>query len=123
MKMKLNFVPDKPTVNDRIYEMKDLQKIFNKVDIPVTSLPSTDGIVKIADIIGLANLIELSSEVIEFDVKPIKKDILEMAKNNKLTMSAIGDVKTVDIKDKSGLITERKKVVKDPLLCHLFIVH
>lgn len=123
MKFELNFLPDVPTVNGRIYEMSDLEKMFDKVDIPVTSFPSKSFDIKFTDIIGFANLTELSKDKVEFEVRPIKPDMLNAITSRKLTINAIGDIKRVDIKDEYGLITETKKVVKDLKLFHLFAAH
>lgn len=122
MKFELNFLPDIPTVNGRIYEMEDLKEIFSKSDIMVTSFPCKKMIVDLAEVIGIANLSEISKYKIEFDVKPVKQDMLDAIKSKKLTINAVGEVNRVDIKDECGLITETKQVVKDLKLIHLFAV-
>ena len=119
MKLELNFLPDKPTLNGRIYEKDTLIEAFkDKVDIPVTSFPSKGIAVNLKDIIGFANLSELSYEKIEFDIKPINQSMLDVVK--KLTISGIGEVERVDVKNDQGLITESKKVVKDLKINYLF---
>jgi hypothetical protein len=123
MKFELNFLPDVPTVNGRIYEMKDLEEIFSKPDIPVTSFPSKGIEVNMSEIIGYANLTELSEDKVEFEVRPVKLDMLNAITSGKLTINAFGDVKRIDVKDECGLITETKKVVKDLTLYHLFAAH
>jgi hypothetical protein len=123
MKFELNFLPDVPTVNGRIYEMEDLKVMFDKVDIPVTSFPSKSIRIDFKEIIGFANLTELSEDKIEFEVTPVKLDMLNAISSGKLTINALGEVKRVDIKDECGLITETKKVVKDITLYHLFAAH
>lgn len=123
MKFELNFLPDVPTLNGRIYEMDDLKEIFDRVDIPVTSFPCKGMAVDFKEIIGFANLTEISKDKVEFDVKPIQLDMLNAITSGKLTINALGDVKRVDIKDECGLITETKTVVKDITLYHLFAAH
>ena len=61
---------------------------------------------------------ELSYEKIEFDIKPINQSMLDVVK--KLTISGIGEVERVDVKNDQGLITESKKVVKDLKINYLF---
>lgn len=120
MKFELNFLPDIPTVNDRIYEMEDLKEMFSKSDIPVTSFPCKNMAVDLKEIIGFANLSEISKDKVEFDVRPVNQDMLDAIVSKKLTINALGEVTRVDTKDECGLVTETKKVVKDLKLFHLF---
>ena len=122
MKFELNIVPDKPTINNRVYKLEDLKEIFQKVDIPVSLFPSKNGVVKIEDILGFANLSEINSEVVEFEVKIIKTGYEDVIKDKQLSPSIIGDVKRVDIKDECGLITESNNVVFDMILVGLYVV-
>jgi len=120
VKLRLNFLPDKPTANGRIYEKDVLKEAFkDKVDIPVTSFPQGMS-VNLKDVIGFANLSELSDEKIEFDVKVINKDMLEIVKE--LTISGVGEVERVDVKNEQGLIIESKRFVKDLKINYLFVV-
>ncbi len=120
MKFELNFLPDIPTVNGRIYEFEDLKEMFSKADIPVTSFPCKNMAVDLKEVIGFANLSEFTKDKVEFIVRPIKQDMLDAIVSKKLTINAIGEVKRVDTKDDCGLITETKNVVKDLKLFHLF---
>jgi len=120
MKFELNFLPDIPTVNGRIYEFEDLKEMFSKSDIPVTSFPCKNMAVDLKEVIGFANLSEFTKDKVEFHVRPIQQDMLDAIVSKKLTINAIGEVTRVDIKDDCGLITESKKVVKDLKLFHLF---
>ena len=122
MKFELNFLPDIPTVNGRIYEFEDLKEMFSKADIPVTSFPCKNMAVDLKEVIGFANLSEFTKDKVEFHVRPIQQDMLDAIVSKKLTINAIGEVTRVDIKDDCGLITETKKVVKDLKLFHLFVV-
>ena len=120
MKFELNFLPDVPTVNGRIYEFEDLKELFSKSDIPVTSFPCKNMAVDLKEVIGFANLSEFTKDKVEFIVRPIKQDMLDVIVSKKLTINAIGNITRVDTKDDCGLITESKKVVKDLKLFHLF---
>jgi len=120
MKFELNFLPDIPTVNGRIYEFEDLKEMFSKSDIPVTSFPCKNMAVDLKEVIGFANISEFTKDKVEFHVRPIQQDMLDAIVSKKLTINAIGEVTRVDIKDDCGLITESKKVVKDLKLFHLF---
>ncbi len=120
MKFELNFLPDVPTVNGRIYEFEDLKEILSKTDIPVTSFPCKNMAVDLKEIIGFANISKFTKDKVEFYIRPIQKDMLDAIVSKKLTINAIGEVTRVDIKDDCGLITKTKKVVKDLKLFHLF---
>jgi len=122
MKLELNIVPDKPTVNDRVYKLEDLKEIFKMKDIPVTLFPTKNGEIKIENVIGYANLTEINSEVVDFEVKIVKTDFEDVIKNKQLSASIIGDVKRVDVKDDCGLIIESNNVVFDMLLVGLYVV-
>jgi len=92
MKFELNFLPDQPTLNGRIYREKDLREIFSKKDIPVTLFPSRKGEVDLKNIIGYANLSEFKLFKIEFDITPVNTDLLNVIENSKLTTSLFGNV-------------------------------
>lgn len=92
MKFKLNFVADKPTKNGRVYPNKALKEALSKKDIMVTLSPTVKPEIDLRDVVGIANLSEFKKDKIEFDVRSINKELLNIANNNLLTASMFGRV-------------------------------
>jgi len=92
IKFKLNLVADKPTKNGRIYPKKELKECLSRKDIMVTLTQTREPIVNLSDVIGIANLSKFEKDIIEFDVKPIKFDLLNIANNKLLAPAMFGRV-------------------------------